>query len=205
MSEDNNVGNVSKRLREKRFDAKFRHTENFREYDGEMWNSDDIQFLAFSKKRAEGYDSFKRRHIHYHEIHLSFFGYSYHNRKQENKLRRPITGLSVRICPEQAAALREFLVNKPANETFLLSWATGDYHLSFRKPSLFRGTELRWRFFIHKEEWDKTLFLSRGKRKSKRRDMKLEEERQKLWFTADQSDKLVAYLDSIIPTYTFLQ
>lgn len=206
MSEDNNVGNVSKSLREKRFAEKYKHTKNFREYDGEMWNSDDVQFIALSKKRTEWYDSFKRRH-YYQEVRLSFFGYYHHHwtRRKENRLSRPITGIYISIRPEQAAALREFLVNKPANETFILPSFRGDYHLSFRKPSLFRGTELRWRFFNHKEEWDKSLFLPRSKRKRERGDLKLEEERQKLWFAADQTDKLVEYLDTVIPTYTFLQ
>lgn len=201
MSEDNNVGNVGRSLRQKRFAEKRKHTENFRQYDGEMWNSDDIQFLAFSKKRAERYDSFRRRHS-YQQIQLSFFGYNYVHwtHEKEKHLRRPITGLAVSIRPEQASALREFLTQKPTNETFLLPWAAkGDYHLSFEKRGLFGKTELRWRFLLHKQEWDKTLFLPRSERKRARKDLKLEEHRQKLWFAADQSDKLVAYLDSVLP------
>lgn len=206
MSEDRNVGRVSRRLQEKRFSEKRRHTDNFREYDGEMWNSDDIQFLAFSKKGADYYDTFKRRH-YYHQVRLSFFGYSYvfGTNQKERRLQRPITGLHVSVRPEKATALREFLVNKPTNETFILPWArSGEYHLSFGKRSLFGATELRWMFFHNKEEWEKTLSLPRREKKEARRDLKFKEERQKLWFAADQSDKLVAYLDSIIPSYTFL-
>jgi hypothetical protein len=96
-------------------------------------------------------------------------------------------------------------VNKPTNETFILPWGRGGYHLAFGKRSLFGGTELSWRFFNNKEEWDKSLLLPRSEKNRKRKKLKLDEDRQCLWFTADQSDKLVAYLDSVIPTYTFLR
>lgn len=206
MSEDNNVGKVSRRLQQKRFSAKYRHTKNFREYDAEMWNSNDIQFLAFSQKSEWYYDSFKRRHL-YPEIRLHFFGWDYHywTLKKENKLARPITGIHVALRPEKAVELREFLVQKPTDETFILPWGRGEYHLSFEKRSLFSGIELKWRFFNNKKEWDNSLFLPRGERKKERRKLKVEEVRRRLWFADDQSDKLIAYLDSVIPSYTFLK
>lgn len=206
MSEDNNVGKVSNSLRKARFSEKRKHTENFRQYDAEMWNSDDIQFLALSKHGNRWSDSSKRSH-YYQEVRLSFFGYYYHywTLKKENRLTRPITGLHVAIRPDKAAALREFLVNKPTDETFILPWASGDYHLSFKKRSMFGRTELSWKFLNHKEAWDKSLFLPRSERTRQRRELKLDEDRQRLWFAADQSDKLVEYLDAVIPTYTFLR
>lgn len=206
MSEDNNVGKVSNSLRKARFAEKRKHTENFRQYEAEMWNSDDVQFLAISKHGNRWFDSFQRSH-YYQEVRLSFFGWDHHywTRKKENKLARPITGLHVAIRPEQAAALRDFLVNKPTDETFILPYHRGEYHLSFKKRSMFGATELSWKFLHDKNEWDKSLFLPRRERTSERKDLKLNEDRQKLWFAADQSDKLVAYLDSVIPSYTFLR
>lgn len=209
MSEDNNVGKVSHSLRKKRFAEKYRHTNHVSRYegnyDGEMWNSDDIQFLALWKKNIMYYDSFKRRH-YCAEVRLSFFGYSYDfNDKRENKLSKPIPGLHVSISPEKASAFREFLAQKPTNESFIIPRGRGDYHLSFEKRSLLGKTELRWRFLNHKEEWDKTLFLPIRERASARKDLKLDEVRHRLWFAPDQTDKLIAYLDSVISSYTFLK
>lgn len=203
MSEDNNVGRVSGGLAKRRFLEKARHTENFRQYDGEVWNSDDVQFLALSKKRTEWYDSFKRRH-YYDQIRLSFFGYYYHHwtMQKENRLDRP-AGTGHPLRPEEATALREFLVNKPADENLVLPAFRGDYHLAFKKRSFLGATELRWQFFHHKSEWEKARSLPFAERKRTLKKLKLEEERQKLWFAADQSDKLLAYMDAVLP-YPFL-
>lgn len=193
MSEDNNVGNVHRGLREKRFAEKYRHTKNSRKpYDGEMWNSGDRQFLAFRKERVS-----LSRGVSHHRVHLDFFGFNYWNNHKENKITKVLSAGCV-IQPKQTVELRDFLSQKPANETFIIPSFRGDYHLSFEKPSLFRETELRWRFLNHKEEWDKSLFLPRRERNSVRKDMKLAEDRQRLWFTAEQSDKLIDYLDVII-------
>jgi hypothetical protein len=204
LSEDYNVGKVSSGLSKRRFAEKQKHTENFRQYLGEMWNSDDIQFLAIGKKGHTFFDSFQRSYWR-DQINLSFFGYNYWNGRRENKLARPITGLHIAIRPEKAAGLRDFLVNKPANETFILPYPRGDYHLSFAKRSLFGPTELKWIFLNHKEEWDKALLLPRSEKNRTRKELKLDETRQQLWFAADQSDKLIPYLDAVIPTYTFLR
>lgn len=194
MSEDNNVGKVSGSLRKKRFAEKYRHTKNSRKpYDGEMWNSGDSQFFAFRKERVS-----LSRGVSRHRVHLDFFGYNYaHSR---NRMEKDIanTFYSCVIQPKQTAEVRDFLSQKPANETFIIPGFRGAYHLSFEKPSLFREAELRWRFLNNKEEWDKSLFLSRRERKSEREKLKLAEDRQRLWFTAEQSDKLLEYLDVII-------
>lgn len=200
MSEDNNVGKVGKSLREKRFAEKYRHTKNSRKnYEGEMWNSGDRQFIAFKKDRHTAPD----RRSGYHQISLHFFGYYYDSwtMRKENKLSEDFVGTPIR--PKNAAPLREFLVSKPANETFILPSFRGDYHLSFEKRSFLGGTELRWQFFNHKSEWEDARSLPFSERKRAIKGLKMEEERQKLWFAADQSDKLVAYLDTVLP-YSFV-
>lgn len=198
MSEDNNVGNVNKSLREKRFAEKYRFTKNERKYDGEMWNSGDRQFLAFWKERVS-----VSRGNSYHRVRLDFFGFNYvfWTHQKENKITK-VSPTGLAIPPEKTVGLRDFLSQKPAKETFIIPSFRGDYHLSFEKPSLFGATELRWRFLNHKEEWDKSLFLPRSERKRERKDLKLAEDRYRLWFTAEQSDKLLAYLDSVISLNT---
>lgn len=197
----NKEESISRDLKERRFSQKYRHTLNVSKYDGEIWNSNDIQFLALWQKRTEHYDSRRRRH-YYYKICLDFFGHDYHysTYKTVKEIGKRST---VGVPPEKADGLLEFLLQKPTDETFTLPTYKGDIHLSFENRGLFGRTELSWKFLHHKEHWDNSLFLPRQERNKERKYMKAREKRERLWFSEAQCDKLVAYMNLVLP-YPFL-
>ena len=184
------MGNISKSLQEKRFSQKFKHTLNVKKYDGEMWNSDDVQFFALWQ------DGTNLRRSNYVEVCLDIFGWTYY-------LRNPKEGLTkiggIRIRHQQAEEFRNFLGQKPAGVDFLIPDYQGNYHLSFAKRGLFGQTELRWIFLYSQEHWNNCNLLPAKEGKALAKDMKAREQREKFWFTETEFHLLGTYLDMVLP------
>lgn len=187
-------GEVSKSLREKRFSQKYRHTNNVQKYDREIWNSNDVQFFALWQERYWNRTTLTQHNL---IVSLDLFAWTtgLHNPKEQLDKQG-----TLRILPEQTSPLWEFLTHKPTDETFTLAWGRyGAFHLSFEKRGLFGQTELSWKFLFPKEKWDETLFLPSKERKTVRKDMKEDEQRQHFWFTFKEADYLASYLEFILP------
>ena len=172
MGQENGERGVSKRLREKRFEQKYRYTLNESKYDGEIWNSNDVQFFAL---RQEGnWETRYQRNPnpltqHNLIVALDFFLW------RDNTFGPKDISLqgTLRIRAGQTLELYEFLSNKPVGETFVLpSGKLGAYYLSFEKRGLFGRPELSWKFRFFKEHWDNTLFLPTKKCREERKQMK---------------------------------
>lgn len=194
MGNENGARGVSKSLREARFAQKYKHAFNVQKYDGEIWNSNDVQFFALWQERYWGRTNLTQSNL---IVSLDLFAWWYglHSSKQELTKKG-----TLRILPEQTAALWEFLTQKPTGETFILPWGKyGDFHLAFEKRGLFGPTELSWKFLFPKERWDATLFLPSKERNKERKSMKTDEQRQHFWFTYAEADHLASYLNMILP------
>lgn len=208
MSEDNNVGKVNKSLQKKRFGAKYKHTKNFSKFEAEMWNSGDYQFIALWRERVniQNFDApnLKERRYSYDGIRLTFFGYNYvfWTHEKEKHLTKEVNPIHIR--PKITQELRDFLVQKPENETFVIPDFRGSYHLSFEKRSLFGPKELKWRFLHNEQEWSDARSLPRQEKKRALKNLKHDETRKRLWFVDEQSNKLIAHLDSVLPQYSTL-
>lgn len=194
MSQGDNNRKVSKRLKEKRFLQKYTHTIDVPKYYTEIWNSDDVQFFAIWHEYSGHRTKLTQDSM---MISLDLFAWKSYGHNRNKELSKQGT---IRISPEQTAPLRDFLTNKPTDETFTLAWGRyGVFHLSFEKRGLFGQTELSWKFLFPKEDWDNTLFLPSKKRKEERKRMAEVEQRQRFWFADSQVDTLLFYLRDILP------
>lgn len=205
MSIDNDKAvKVSKRLQERRFAQKYKHTLNVAKYDGHMWDSDGVQFFALWQKRR--WDNIKGRgQTWFTEVHLDLFTYYYNfftKKREGDRTEKQAGGITIR--PEYASPLRDFLINKPTNETFLLPFGKSNYHLSFEKRGLFGPVELRWRFLYSQEEWNNCFSLPRKQRNDEQKYMKTRETREQFWFAPQYANLLASYLDMVLP-YDFIR
>jgi hypothetical protein len=197
LGQEHGERGVSKRLREKRFEQKYRYTLNESKYDGEIWNSKDVQFFAL-RQEGNWENRHQRKPLTQHNliVALDLFLWRDSTFGPKDISKQGI----IRIPAEQTLELYEFLSNKPVGETFVLpSGKLGAYHLSFEKRGLFGQPELSWKFLFFKEHWDNTLFLPTKKCREERKQMKDQEQRHRFWFTYPQVNVLAEYLNMILP------
>jgi hypothetical protein len=162
------------------------------EYDDSIWNSGDYQFFALFTKKARN-PNLRQTKL---QVHLDIFSYWYGIRKtHDGEVSREPGGIIVRH--EELGSFLNFLNRKPTDEVFTFPAHKGDYHLSFKKRSLFGGTELSWKFLHSQEEWGRLHNLPRRERKDKLTDFKQNEERKNFWFNDGQVNKLRNYLQSV--------